>query len=372
MNNLTILIKPASSSCNMRCRYCFYHDVSQHRQIANMGLMRKKTMKILIEQALAEIHAGGQLNFVFQGGEPTLCGKKFYECFVAYAKEVSYSKSCTITYALQTNGLLLDEEFCEFLAKNSFLIGLSLDGMAETNDYNRIDSHGKGTFNRVEKTIQRLRKFGVEFNILSVITKRQVHHAEKLYKFYERQRFTHVQLIPCINGFDAAENSEIPQPQEYGQFLCRMFELWVQGWEQGNSISIREFENFFVMVMYQQEPELCSMRGSCSISPVVEADGSIYPCDFYVLDEWILGNIYDSSMKEFLINDKAKKFIQRSQQLPGKCKKCQWLQWCRAGCRRMWEPWTAKNPAIPAWCAAQNVFIPFALELLPRLAATQQ
>jgi uncharacterized protein len=329
--------------------------------------MTEKTMTMLIEQAIAGIDVGGQLYFAFQGGEPTLCGREFYERFVAYVQEVSYSKRCTVTYALQTNGLLLDDAFCQFLAKENFLIGLSLDGTAEVNDCNRIDRYGKGTFNRIIKTTQRLRKFGVEFNILSVVTKRHLKHAEGLYKFYERQKFTHVQLIPCIASFDVTDNADIPQPHEYGQFLCRMFELWLRGWERGKPISIREFDNFSSMAMYQQEPELCSMRGACSVSPVVEADGSIYPCDFYVLDQWRLGNIYDSSLQELLINDIAKKFIKRSQQLPSDCESCQWSHWCRGGCRRMWEPWTEKNPSAPKWCAAQKIFIPFALAQMPRL-----
>lgn len=369
MNNLTVLIKPASSSCNMRCRYCFYHDVAQHRQTANMGLMTDKTMKLLIEQAMATIDVGGQLNFAFQGGEPTLCGREFYERFVAYVKEVSSHKRCTVTFALQTNGLLLDEIFCQFLAKENFLIGLSLDGMAEINDYNRIDRQGKGTFNRIIKTIHRLRRFGVEFNILSVITKQHLNRAENLYQFYEQQHFTHVQLIPCIESFDAADSAEVLQSHEYGHFLCCVFELWLGGWERGNPISIREFDNFSSMVMFQQDPELCSMRGACSISPVIEADGSIYPCDFYVLDQWRLGSLYDFPLKELLIGDKARTFVQRSQQLPSDCETCQWSQWCRGGCRRMWEPWIGDTPSTPKWCAAQQIFIPFALAQMPRLAA---
>lgn len=367
MRNLTVLIKPASGNCNMRCRYCFYHDVTQHRQTANLGMMTETTMKLLVDQAFAEIDEGGQLTFAFQGGEPTLCGREFYEHFVAYVNEVSTNKHCRTEYALQTNGLLLDDGFCKFLAQANFLLGLSLDGAAEVNDHNRIDSEGKGTFNRIIKSIQRLRKHGVDFNILSVITRQQLHHAESLYKFYERQQFTHVQLIPCISGFDAVDDAEIPQPREYGEFLCRMFELWVRGWERGNPISIREFDNLASMVIYKQEPELCSMRGTCSVNPVIEADGSIYPCDFYVLDQWRLGSIYDASFKDFLLNEKAKTFVHRSQQLPDGCKNCQWLRWCRGGCRRMWEPWTKENPRTPKWCAAQEVLIPFALAQMRRL-----
>lgn len=372
VRNLSILIKPASSNCNMQCRYCFYHDVAQHRQHANMGFMTDNTMQVLIDQAIKRIDIGGQLNFAFQGGEPTLCGREFFERFVAYVKEVSLNKRCKVTYALQTNGLLLDDAFCNFLARENFLLGLSLDGTRKLNDCNRIDQYGKGTYDRIVKTIRRLRKFKVEFNILSVITRRHLAQAEALYKFYEQQEFTHVQIIPCIDSFDADDSTKILPSRKYGEFLCEMFRLWVQGWEQGKPVSIREFDNFAGMVLYQQEPELCAMRGNCSINPVVEANGNIYPCDFYVLDHWDLGSIYDATISELLINDKAKEFICRSQQMPDDCKACQWIGLCRGGCRRMWEPWIGDNPSSPKWCAAQKIFIPFALEQMPRLIAAIQ
>jgi uncharacterized protein len=373
MKNMTVLIKPVSSSCNMRCRYCFYHDVARHRQTANLGMMNETTMKLLIDRAVTEIDEGGQLTFAFQGGEPTLCGKEFFENFIAYVKAAFAAKSCTASYVLQTNGLLLDDAFCEFLAQENFLLGVSLDGAAEVNDYNRIDTKGKSTFNRVQKSIQRLRRYKVDFNILSVITQRQLHHAESLYKFYERQKFTHVQLIPCIAGFEDDNSEEIPRAQEYGEFLCRMFALWKRGWELGQPISIREFDNFASMVMYKQEPELCSMRGVCSVNLVVEADGSVYPCDFYVLDQWRLGSIYDASFRDLLENEKAKEFVRCAQQLPDGCKNCQWLRWCRGGCRRMREQSETKgNPSIPQWCDAQKVFIPFVLANIPGLSTAIQ
>lgn len=370
MKNLIILIKPASGNCNMRCRYCFYSDVARHRQTANLGMMNETTMNLLIDRASTEIDEGGQLTFAFQGGEPTLCGVEFYEKFVSYVKKVSATKAFTTTYALQTNGLLLDDNFCKFLAQENFLLGISLDGTAKTNDFNRIDSEGIGTFNRVQKNIQRLRKYGIDFNILSVITKCQLHHANSLYKFYKRQHFTHIQLIPCIAGFDIDDSKELPRAQEYGKFLCQMFTLWKQDWERGKPISIREFDNFVSMVLYQQEPELCSMHGVCSVNPVVEADGSVYPCDFYVLDQWKLGNIYDTAFHDLIENEKAKTFVQYSQQLPNGCKKCRWLCWCRGGCRRTWKLSEGKiDSTIPKWCDAQKIFIPFALTNMSSLSA---
>lgn len=369
MSNLTVLIKPASSSCNMRCRYCFYHDVAQNRNQANMGVLSDKTMKLLINNAIAFVGSGGILNFAFQGGEPTLCGVEFFKKFTAYVREaLGDDTRCQVQYALQTNGLLLDQEFCQFLAEERFLVGVSLDGPASMHNANRLDAFAKSTFRRVMDGIHRLRSHGVDYNILCVVTRLQVRHPDKLYGFFKRNGFTHVQLIPCIEDFGSKQDSLVPSPAEYGKFLCRIFELWLEEWEKGTPISIREFENLMGMVLFRQEPELCSMSGTCGVNAVVEADGSVYPCDFYVLDQWKLGNVLELGFQELLTGEHEQSFINKSKSLSEECNHCEYLNWCRGGCRRMREPLLVNTePSQFKWCNSQKIFIPYALERMNRL-----
>ena len=318
MPPINILIKPASSACNMACKYCFYRDVAEHREQAFEGME----------------YADHSCSFAFQGGEPTLAGLDFYRGVVELQKKYARS-GLEIHNAIQTNGMLIDEEWAAFLAENRFLVGLSLDGPAELHNLNRLDTVGEGTFNRVMRAARLMEKHGVEFNILCVVTGRNARSVEKIYRFYRRQGFRWLQFIPCLDSPEQQRGEERYHlsAENYGDFLIRLFDLWYEDLQHGEYISIRHLDNWLSILLGGQ-PEACSMTGQCAVQFVVEGDGGVYPCDFYVLDEWRMGTVGESSFAEMQRGEVAAWFIQASLRVPNKCRRCRWYGLCRNGCRR--------------------------------------
>lgn len=333
MPPLSVLVKPASSACDLKCEYCFYRDEASRRSEAFLGYMSEETAEQLIVRAfeLAEKSCG----FMFQGGEPTLAGLDFFKGFAALVKKHN-NNNVKIYFSLQTNGLSLTSEWAKFLRDESFLVGISLDGPSEINDLNRKDALENGTFKRVLKGCELLKEYGVEYNILSVITSRSVRSPERLFNFYKKQGFKNLQFIPCIEAFDGRCDFS-PSPKAYGEFLIKIFDLWFKEVKAKNYISIRHIENY-LDIMSGREPENCSMRGHCGIQFVTEGNGNVYPCDFYALDEFLLGNVYESSFKEMILSEKGGAFLSSSAVLPEKCKSCEWVNICRNGCRRYRMP----------------------------------
>ncbi|MDF2686798.1 MAG: anaerobic sulfatase maturase [Clostridia bacterium] len=340
MKSLTVLIKPASSLCNMRCKYCFYHDVADNRKIYSFGLMTEAVMRCLIDEVFNSVDKAGFINFFFQGGEPTLSGLDYFISFIEYVNYKRKQKPVNIQYSLQTNGILIDEAFARFFYKNKFLVGLSLDGMKELHDLNRKDASGNGTFSSVKKAAELLAEKKVEFNILTVITEQSSHKGYSVYNYFKKNKFNYIQFIPQINPFKDNEShkSQALSVDGYARFLKDTFDLWYRDFSIGNYISIRDFDNFAGILM-GKKPELCTLQGQCSCNIVIEANGNVYPCDFYVLDEYLLGNINEMTINDMLNGSSAKKFVSDSQiNLIDDCKSCKWLSLCRTGCRRYKEP----------------------------------
>lgn len=332
MPPLSIMIKPASGACNLRCRYCFYADEMSRRKVASYGMMDESTLENVIRKALDA--ADGMCAVAFQGGEPTLAGLPFFERAVALLKQYNY-KGLTVSSSIQTNGLLVDGRWAEFFARNHFLVGLSLDGPKEVHDRYRVDQEGRGTYNRVLRTAQLLEKHGVEFNILTVVTKQTANAIGRVYGFFNRSCLDYQQYIPCM---DPLEEAGGPQPyslgvQEYGSCLCRLFDLWYADAERGRMKYNRTFFNY-LSILQGGPPESCNMQGRCSRQYVVEADGSVYPCDFYVLDPWRLGNLNTDGFDQLDRRRTELGFIQQSQAAAEDCRHCRWYGLCRGGCRR--------------------------------------
>ncbi len=174
MKNLSILIKPASSLCNMRCQYCFYADVAENREIQSYGIMTQKTAKSLLTSISCDLSRGDKLTLAFQGGEPTLAGLSFFRSFFAAVDELL--SGITVSYAFQTNGLLLNEEWCALFKERDVLVGLSVDGTPEIHNACRLDSSGKGTYCRVHRSMELLTQHGVRFNVLTVLTSAMARH----------------------------------------------------------------------------------------------------------------------------------------------------------------------------------------------------
>lgn len=368
MPALSLLIKPASGNCNMRCRYCFYADELDNREIRSYGKMSVDTMHTIVDKAME--YGDYECTIAFQGGEPTLAGLDFYRDLVAYVTAHENPKKLKIHYALQTNGYLINEEWAAFLGENHFLVGVSLDGIKEIHDRYRLDAAGKGTYQRVISAIRLLEKHQVEYNILTVVTAATARNGQKIYNYFKKNHFGYQQYIECLDpiGEEPGQHEYSLTPEKYGEFLKSMFDAWYLDMRSGTYVYNRYFENL-MMIMAGQQPESCNMRGVCGKQWVFEADGSVYPCDFYALDQWRLGNIQENSFEEMDEKRDELGFIQWSMRQQEDCQKCRWFGLCRNGCRRNREPVTAENTNRNYFCKSYQMFFEYAY---PRLTEIYQ
>ena len=368
MPALSLLIKPASGNCNMRCRYCFYADELDNREIRSYGKMSVDTMHTIVDKAME--YGDYECTIAFQGGEPTLAGLDFYRDLVAYVTAHENPKKLKIHYALQTNGYLINEEWAAFLGENHFLVGVSLDGLKEIHDRYRLDAAGKGTYQRVISAIRLLEKHQVEYNILTVVTAATARNGQKIYNYFKKNHFGYQQYIECLDPIGEApgQHEYSLTPEKYGEFLKSMFDAWYLDMRSGTYVYNRYFENL-MMIMAGQQPESCNMRGVCGKQWVFEADGSVYPCDFYALDQWCLGNINKNSFEEMDQKRDELGFIQWSMRQQEDCQKCRWFGLCRNGCRRNREPVTAEHTNRNYFCKSYQMFFEYAY---PRLEEIYQ
>lgn len=217
MDNLSLLVKPASGLCNMACRYCFYRDETEHYKELDMRIMPEETMELLIERACAE--AKSSLRITFQGGEPTLADLSYFRRFTELVREKK-RRGTAVSYAIQTNGLLLDEEWTGFLAENHFLVGLSFDGTPRIHDANRTDRGGAGTASRVERAWELLRKHKVETNLLCVVTEQAAKKPQQVYRYMKEMGAAYLQFIPCIPPAEARlAQYGVPGNQPFGSCI---------------------------------------------------------------------------------------------------------------------------------------------------------
>lgn len=364
----SILIKPTSSNCNIDCRYCFYKCLSSNREQYSLGFMTEETLETLVREAIA--YADNYLAFAFQGGEPALAGLDFYKKAVKLQKKYN-TKGLVIENTIQTNGLLLDREWAEFLARENFLVGLSLDGPRKLHDRYRQSAEGSGTFEKVMDTVKLMEHFQVKYNIVSVVTQDTAQQASYLYKFYKRNRFPFVQLIPCMDeqgrsnaGKGVAGQNFALQPESYGRFLKEIFDLWYEDFMQGEDIEIRMFSNL-AQLAAGFPAEQCGMNGRCNCYFVVEGNGDVYPCDFYCTDEWKLGTVSDGFANLEQVQ-RARDFVTASEKTEQECKICPYFSLCRGGCRR-WRETESGVIGLNQLCSAYQIFFEHAEERLEQL-----
>lgn len=367
MPSLMLLIKPVSSNCNMRCRYCFYTDTAKHRATPSYGVMSLPTMENVVKKALAA--SNRQCTFAFQGGEPTLAGLDFYKAFTGVVNRHNH-KQLQVQYAIQTNGNSIDRDWAAFLAAHHFLVGVSLDGTRDIHDLYRRDTANDGTFSNVKHSTQLFDYYGVDYNILTVVTAQAAKNIDKTYRFFGRNQFLFQQYIPCLDPIyeEHGRHDYSLTPALYGEFLCALFDLWYSDFIRGKWVSVQYFDNLLQMIM-GYPPESCGMAGQCSRQIVVEADGGVYPCDFYVLDEFRLGNLNYDTFSQIEKTRKAIGFIETSQQISQQCKGCRWLFLCRGGCRREREPLVQSNLSSNYFCQSYLRFFNYTYPRLKTCAA---
>lgn len=365
MKHYHVMIKPASAACNMRCRYCFYAEESCSRQTANYGLMPQEVLQSVLEKFLRQPAAG--CTFAFQGGEPTMAGLPFFQQFVRFEKALSQGRA-NIHHAIQTNGLLLDGAWADFFKEHRFLVGLSIDGTKDIHNYFRVTPGGTGTYHKALAAAELLSRQNVPFNVLTVVTPAVARHIVSIFRNYKKLGFFHQQYIPCLPPLDGSPDRFTPDARLLGSFWKQLFDLWYSELTQGHYISIRFFDNL-VYMLQNRPPELCSMSGRCSIQYLIEADGSVFPCDFYALDEYKLGNIRSDSLEEIDRRRDELQFIQSSLRPPPECRSCRWAFLCRNGCRRERSPGpSGKN----IHCEALRDFFPYAYRRLVQAAANSR
>ncbi len=231
MKELSLLLKPASSLCNMRCAYCFYADVAAKREIRSYGIMGRETVRRLLCSLRAELSPGDRLTIAFQGGEPTLAGIGFFRDFFRMADELL--PDVRLDWSFQTNGLLLDDEYCALFRERSVLVGLSLDGPAGTHNAQRPDASGKGSYPRAHAAMELLRRHGVDFNILTVLTAETARRPSTVWCWLIKEKIRYVQFIPCLDALDADEPSPCAlTPSGFRDFYRGLFPLWKRGMER--------------------------------------------------------------------------------------------------------------------------------------------
>ena len=331
MHSVNVLIKPASGACNLRCKYCFYADVAHNRATPSFGRMKPETMGAILANVAAELQPGDKVHFVFQGGEPTLAGLDFYRTFVAIADQW---QDVQVTYALQTNGTLLDEDWCKFLKEHNFLVGVSLDLLRDCHDEVRQDAQGHGTWKQVTRAIELLDKCGVEYNVLCTLTNAVARHPRQVWQQLQKLNVRFVQFTPCLGEMDGEKSPYALTPKRFADFYVTLFDLWREEIRQGKWRSVKFFDDV-VNLLVLGRPTGCGMDGVCRPQLVVEADGSAYPCDFYCTDQYRLGNLTEQTVSQLLSAPGVQEFVDRPQPRPGFCEMCPYDTFCAGNCPRM-------------------------------------
>ena len=359
-NTISVLIKPSSAMCNLRCRYCFYMDESKNRIVPSHGFMDQETTAILIDRLVEYLDGHGVANISFQGGEPLLSGIDYFRYFINRMKEYPDIET---HYSIQTNCTLINDEFASLFKENAFLVGVSLDGYEENMNYFRISPNNDNVYRKTLEGIDILKKYDVDFNVLSVITRKLAEHPKQLFDFYMDQGYKYVQLIPCLPAFKDQDDGMSLTPKLYASFFIGFFNEWKKAYQKGRYLNVNLFENISALLQGYY-PYQCGMLGRCNLQYVIESNGDVYPCDFYCLDEYRMGNLKESSIKELKDSAGAARLLQGSTCEKKICESCRYKKICHGGCQRQNVCYLKDD-----YCAYQkvlDVIVPDLYELIKR------
>jgi len=306
-------------------------------------------------------------SFAWQGGEPTLMGLDFYKKAVELQKKNGRDGQ-VVSNALQTNGILLDDKWCQFLNEYQWLVGISLDGPAEYHDYYRLDKAGKGTFEKVMASIENCRKHEVEFNILVLLNDRNVKAADELFDFFVDKKIKYLQFIPCVER-DPGTNeiaSFSVTAQQYGDFLCKTFDRWLN---YGiDKISIRIIDSILNYIVYGRHTN-CTFAQRCDDYIVIEHNGDAFCCDFFVEDDYRLGNICQTPIEQLAHGERKRQFAKQKRSISNKCLVCRYNEMCRGGCMKDRIVTNGQFNVPSYYCEAYKQFFSHALPRLTQIAA---
>ena len=341
-----VMAKPSGSVCNIDCKYCFYLEKEKlYPDAQSSWRMSDEVLELYVQQYI-EAQDVPAANFAWQGGEPTLLGVDFYRRAVELQQK--YANGKTITNAFQTNGILLDDEWGEFLSENEFLVGLSIDGPRPFHDRYRVDKGQKPTFDRVMAGLDVLKKHKVEFNTLTVLQNHNADHPVEIYRFLKEIGSGVMQFIPIVERVaddPGPEGLELVDPTheggakvarwsvgptQYGRFLCGVFDEWVrhdvgEAFVQIFDVSLGSFLG--------QDASLCIFAEKCGKALVIEHNGDLYSCDHFVYPEYNIGNVADLSIRDMVASEAQTKFgDDKKDTLPKYCRECDFRFACNGGC----------------------------------------
>ena len=346
-----ILTKPIGPICNLDCKYCFYLEKQKLYPEEREWRMSDEVLEEYVRQYI-ESQPVPEINFAWQGGEPTLLGVEFFRKAVQLQQK--YAGRKTISNALQTNGTLLDAEWCEFLAANKFLVGLSIDGPRELHDKYRVDKGQAPTFDAVVRGLELLKEHKVDFNTLTVVNRANSRQPLAVYRFLKEIGSQFIQFIPLVErqpspqtkalGLDFAappdlaqeEDSQSPvtawsvEAAQYGKFLCTIFDEWVRK-DVGQT-----FVQLFDVALGNWMglgSSLCVFAEKCGVALAMEHNGDVYSCDHYVYPKYRLGNVMNQSLGEMVGSREQMKFgSDKLDLLPQYCRKCEVRFACNGEC----------------------------------------
>jgi uncharacterized protein len=340
-----VLTKPVGPICNLDCKYCFYLEKENLYPGENQWRMSDAVLEQYIRQYI-QSQPVAEINFAWQGGEPTLLGVDFFRKVVALQKKFAGAK--TISNAIQTNGTLLDDAWCEFLAANHFLVGLSIDGPAEMHDAYRVDKRQQPTFDKVMRGLELLKKHRVEFNTLTVVNRVNSRAPLEVYRFLKSIGSQYLQFIPLVEreskagGFSLAEpplprdssSSRVTEwsveANQYGNFLCAIFDEWVR--HDVGTTFVQLFDTALGNWMGLGS-SLCVFAEKCGAALAIEHNGDLYSCDHYVYPRYKLGNVMNHSLGAMVNSPPQIKFgNDKLDSLPNYCRQCEVRFACNGEC----------------------------------------
>ncbi|NLO31036.1 MAG: anaerobic sulfatase maturase [Methanosarcina mazei] len=337
-HRIHVLAKPAGAICNLACTYCFFLE----KELLYPGSRFRMSDEILenyIRQLIAA-HNSPQVTVAWQGGEPTLMGIDFYRRAVELQEK--YRKpGMTFENTMQTNGTLLDDEWCRFFKENNFLIGISIDGPRELHDAYRVDKKGGGSFDRVMKGLRLLQKHGLEYNVLTTVNRVNADYPLEVYRFLRDEAGTDwIQFIPVIERIndegrtlyqqgDRVSDRSV-QPEQFGGFLSRIFDEWVRN--DVGRVFVQTFEAS-ARRWLGLPSGMCVFEETCGTGLALEHNGDLYSCDHFVEPEYLLGNIMENELGVLAASEKQYRFGQdKRDTLPQVCRECEVFFACRGKC----------------------------------------
>ncbi len=388
-----ILAKPIGPLCNLNCGYCFYKEKKALFTENEHYRMSERVLEACVEKYI-RFNAGDmpEIPFAWQGGEPMLTGLDFFRKVVKLQKR--YSRGKTVTNALQTNGVLLDDAWCDFLAENHFLVGLSLDGPEDIHDRYRVDGKGRGSFGAVMRGLELLQRHGVEYNVMASVTRQSSLRPLDVYHFFKGQGVEFIQFIPIVERLpdDGAralglslglppERGGEPlaevtpwsvESERYGDFLIAIFDEWVRN--DVGRIFVMNFE-WALMSWMGGNATVCQFSRRCGRSIVIEHNGDLYACDHYVYPRYRLGNILSDNPLAMVDAPQQLTFgAQKETALPGHCRDCTFLFACRGECpKHRFLKTPADEPGLNYLCAGYKKYfrhIDSTMKLMKQLLVT--